>query len=54
MDLLGKGSKSVTQRYEKDLLSCVISGSQEYGIVTAWEYGVMKTGTEFPNGGYLP
>jgi len=27
LDFLGKGSLSVTQRLEKDLLACVVSGS---------------------------
>lgn len=54
MDILGKGSKSVTQRIDKDLLACVVSGIQEIAVVSGWEYRSMNVGTQFANGGYLP
>ena len=54
MELFAKSSKSVTKMPSKDQLACTVSGTQQFGVVSAWEYKQMNVGAEFPEGGYLP
>ena len=48
-----KGSKSVTQQIDKDVLTCVVVGIQHVSLVSPWETGLMGSGKAFPECGYL-
>ena len=54
MEIYAKGSKSVTTMPSKDLLTCTVSGTMDFAVVSAWEHKQMRVNLEFPEGGYLP
>ena len=54
MNVYSKGSKSVTEQTKGDILACVVSGRQQFALVSAWETSLMKSGHEFAEGGFLP
>jgi hypothetical protein len=54
MNIYSKGSKSVTQQINRDVLVCVVSGLTQISLVSPWETGLMGSGKSFPDGGYLP